>query len=282
MPTPSKSKQSASSTPSATSSMVVQPLSARNASPVSSLIFDSHMALVPKTFQFNKLKPLVGIFLVVIATAVYRIRGTSKYDIVEVLTILSGSIIAAQIILFLVILYHASQDAPTVEAVGGLARFELLEEKEMAAMGNAKDGDKKDAPTTKAPGTIIPGKDNQFWVLEVNEVVIGCIGAIVDKSKGTATLVHWAVDGKQQRKGAGDFLLRRAMDDLAKDRSIERVNVCLKGEQIPALRLFFRYGFDQVERNDWYLGEKVSLSITTKQWTTNKQKYDVDKPKTPL
>ncbi|KAG0234524.1 hypothetical protein BGW41_001123 [Actinomortierella wolfii] len=275
------SKGASSSSPPSSSSLVFEPLSARNAPAVSSLIFDSHMALVPKTFQFLKLKPFAGILFVVIMTAVYKFRGTSASNVMEMLVIFSGSIIAAQIILFLVILHRASSDAPTVEAVGGLARFELLEEKELAAMERTDSTNSEDSKSLR-PGIIVPGKDNRFWVLEKNQVVIGCIGALVDKSKGTATLVHWAVEDKQQRKGAGNHILRRAMDDLSKDKSIDRIVVHLKAEQIPALRLFFRYGFDQVQREDWYLGQKVTLSITPKQWVKNKEKYDIEKPKTPL
>ncbi|KAF9183049.1 hypothetical protein BGZ51_000618 [Haplosporangium sp. Z 767] len=129
-------------------------------------------------------------------------------------------------------------------------------------------------------------KDNQFWVLgKSSEEIIGCIGAEVDKAKSEARLVCWAVHPTQERHGAGTLLLKTAMDQLSgltssssnnnnkkKKEKVDKVIVVLQGWQVPALRLFHKYGFVQLDRTPEWMGERVVLQKLTSDWIKEQKK----------
>lgn len=281
------------------SSLKVQPLTSQNRPGVRQLVFDAHVRAVPAIFNFIKLRPIALVVWTAISTAILKFRQTSIYNYNEVLTILAGSIIVTQGLLFLVLLYDASTQAPGSEVVGKLQFFadqDLKEEtqgsssskastnktgveKRSAATASSKDGDSNDSSKNKIPiskSDIVPvtvfNKDNQFWVLEKDDQgPIGCIGATVDRGTGLAKLTVWTVAENTRRKGVGSVLLKTAMDQLCKNNKMVKVQVTLQGHQIPALRLFFKFGFLQVDRVPEWMGERVVLEMSTKDWIKNQQ-----------
>ncbi|KAG0203995.1 hypothetical protein BGX28_003923 [Mortierella sp. GBA30] len=293
------------------SSLKVQPLTSQNRSGVSQLLFDSHMRSVPASFQFLKLRPMAFLIWTAISTAIFKYRKTHLQNYGEILVVLSGSVILAQSALFLALLYEASTQAPGPEVVGKLDEFldqdlnqdqDQSEDRSKKTSGtrrgevegerggvnndngvkkrtveSSSSGSEPASATSSAQKKSIDNnnsdkKGNKFWVLEKNQEPIGCIGALVDKTKGEAELVSWAVVPRNQRNGAGTLLLKTAMDQLSgmnnqkKTKKVEKVRVVLQGSQIPALRLFHKLGFVQVDRSPEWLGEKVVLEMGTKDW----------------
>ncbi|KAF9292039.1 hypothetical protein BGZ68_000607 [Mortierella alpina] len=277
------------------SSLKVQPLTSKNRTGATSVVFDCHMRSVSASFNFLKLRPMAFILWTTVSTAIFKFRQTHLQNYSEILLVLSGSVIIAQVALFLALLYEASTQAPGPDVVGKLDEFADQDQQSLgtaagaevvSSSGNVKKRATKDSssaattnddstPTT--PSTRVINKDNQFWVLEQGEDVIGCIGALVDKSKGEAQLVSWAVTPNSQRKGAGTLLLKTAMDQLCgqttskKDKKLDKVKVVLQGFQIPALRLYHKLGFVQVDRTPEWLGERVELEISAKDWIKRQQ-----------
>ncbi|KAF9962026.1 hypothetical protein BGZ72_000093 [Mortierella alpina] len=280
------------------SSLKVQPLTSKNRTGASSVVFDCHMRSVSASFNFLKLRPMAFILWTTVSTAIFKFRQTHLQNYSEILLVLSGSVILAQVALFLALLYEASTQAPGPDVVGKLDEFADQDQSlattattvsstaDTTSSGNAKKRATKDSSSKAASNddvgkptasTRVVNKDNKFWVLEQGEDVIGCIGALVDKSKGEAQLVSWAVAPNSQRKGAGTLLLKTAMDQLCggtttttgskKDKKgVDKVKVILQGSQIPALRLYHKLGFVQVDRTPEWLGERVVLEMAAKDW----------------
>ncbi|KAG0365552.1 hypothetical protein BC939DRAFT_457653 [Gamsiella multidivaricata] len=299
------------------SSLKIQALSSTNRPGVAQLLFDTHMRSVPASFNFLKLRPMALILWTAISTAIFKFRQTHLQNYSEVLTILAGSVILAQAILFLTLLYEASTAASGPEVVGRLDAFGDQDQEQVQDQGQQqKDGTSATATAAKASsgslkkrstepsGSNVPSsspsassasannsnsssnkEDNRFWVLEQNNgPVIGCIGALVDKRSNEARLVNWAVQEPHQRNGCGTLLLKTAMDQLSgnpsagtttssasfiKKNKVQTVKVVLQGSQVPALRLFYKFGFKQVDRMPEWMGERVELEIATKDWVKN-------------
>ncbi|KAF9985605.1 hypothetical protein BGZ75_002752 [Mortierella antarctica] len=283
------------------SSLKVQPLTSKNRTGAMSVVFDCHMRSVSASFNFLKLRPMAFILWTTVSTAIFKFRQTHLQNYSEILLVLSGSVIVAQVALFLALLYEASTQAPGPDVVGKLEEFADQDHQSTGtttteavvgssstagtSTGNVKKRATKDFSAGASSNDVTPtpsmgrviNKDNQFWVLEQGEDVIGCIGALVDKSKSEAELVSWAVAPNSQRKGAGTLLLKTAMDQLCngstkKDKKrIDKVKVVLQGSQVPALRLYHKLGFVQVDRTPEWLGERVVLEMMTKDWIQKTQ-----------
>ena len=127
--------------------------------------------------------------------------------------------------------------------------------------------------TTTPEVPFLKKEDNLFWVLEKGGLPIGSIGATVDKTKDEARLECWVVQEKHQRNGCGTLLLKTAMDQLSEKKTkVKTVRVVLQGYQIPALRLFYKFKFQQIDRTPEWLGERVVLEIATKDWVKDQKK----------
>ncbi|KAF9948566.1 hypothetical protein BGZ70_002170 [Mortierella alpina] len=280
------------------SSLKVQPLTSQNRTGATSVVFDCHMRSVSASFNFLKLRPMAFLLWTTVSTAIFKFRQTHLQNYSEILLVLSGSVILAQGALFLTLLYEASTQAPGPDVVGKLDEFADQDPSNVVgtttttvvadtSSGNVKKRAAKDSssPAPAAPGndgtpaqsTRVINKDNQFWVLEQGEDnnVVGCIGALVDKAKGEAQLVSWAVAPNSQRKGAGTLLLKTAMNQLCGESSssskkdkkrVDKVKVVLQGSQVPALRLYHKLGFVQVDRTPEWLGERVVLEMMANDW----------------
>ncbi|KAF9922705.1 hypothetical protein FBU30_007162 [Linnemannia zychae] len=275
----------------------VHALNSQNRAGVAQLVFDTHMKSVTPLFYFLKLRPLALILWTAISTGILRFRHTSLNNYLEILTVLAGSVIIAQAILFLTLLYEASTTAPGHLGVGQLEVFGDLDQQELgssSSVASASGGSKKRSPadSTAAPttsldknmdevkGGSLAGKDNKFFVLEKTSRVVGCIGAVVDRSKSQATLTNWAVNAEDQRRGAGTLLLKTIMDSLVEDNKKNKVDVVkvkLQGYQIPALRLFHKFGFVQIDRTPEWMGERVLLELKLKDWKANLAKVQAQK-----
>lgn len=216
----------------------------------------------------------------------------------EILTVMAGAVIIAQGVLFLTLLYEASTTAPGHLGVGQLEVFGDQDRKEESDVpsGSSTGGAKKRTATAESTtattttsseadnvvkGGSLAGKDNKFFVLEKSGRVIGCIGAKVDRSKSEAILTTWAVNTDDQRRGAGILLLKTLMDSIcesAKKEKVQVVRVRLQGYQVPALRLFHKYGFVQTDRTPEWMGERVALEMNVKDWGRNLAKaQELDK-----
>lgn len=202
---------------------------------------------------------------------------------------MAGAVIVAQGVLFLTLLYEASTTAPGHLGVGRLEYFgdqDRLQDEKGAGSSSAGGVKKRAVAESKAATTTttekdedvvvkggsLAGKDNKFFVLEKSNRVIGCIGAVVDRSKNEATLTNWAVNTDDQRRGAGSLLLKTLMDAIcesAKKEKVQTVRVKLQGYQVPALRLFHKFGFVQVDRTPEWMGERVLLEMSIKDWGRN-------------
>ncbi|KAG0042005.1 hypothetical protein BGZ83_001027 [Gryganskiella cystojenkinii] len=268
------------------SSLKVQPLTSQNRAIVSQLIFDNHVRSVPSIFNFIKLRPIALVVWTAISTAIFKLRSTTLQNYSEILTVLAGSIIVTQGLLFLVLLYEATTQASGPQVVG---KLNLFADKDVAATTGSSTStlsktDKKTAEKRatssssddKSKNDIVPvtanNKDNQFWVLEIKELPVGCIGATIERSSGVAKLELWEVAEIHRRNGAGTLLLKTAMDQLStKSSGIKTVRVILQGYQVPALRLFYKFGFQQVDRVPEWMGERVVLEISTKDWVKNQK-----------
>ncbi|KAF9123808.1 hypothetical protein BGW39_008682 [Mortierella sp. 14UC] len=287
-----------SSTSSSTSTALkVQPLTSHNRASVAQLLFDDHMKSVTPLFNFIKLRPLALILWTAIATAILKYRQTSLGNYLEILTVASGAILVAQGVLFLVLLYEASTSAPGFKGVGRLEVFGDADRKESAVASGVASGSAAAAAAgakkrtnveaskeqqeveeeEEVKGGSLAGKDNKFFVLQnaTSTRVVGCIGAVVDRSKNQAILTTWAVQPSDQRRGAGTLLLKTLMDSIvasSKKEKVQVVRVVLQGYQVPALRLFHKFGFVQVDRSPEWMGEKVVLEMSVKDWGRNLEK----------
>ncbi|KAG0378155.1 hypothetical protein BGX24_004621 [Mortierella sp. AD032] len=245
------------------------------------------MKTVTPLFHFIKLRPLALLLWTAIATAILKFRQTSLGNFLEILTVASGAILIAQAVLFLVLLYEASTTAPGHTGVGRLELFGDSDRKEVAVVkGGAKKRTTAEATLTnkeqeqedeEVKGGSLAGKDNKFFVLEKSgsQRVVGCIGAVVDRSKNQATITTWTVNPDDQRRGAGTLLLKTLMDaivDSAKKEKVQTVRVHLQGYQVPALRLFHKFGFVQVDRCPEWMGERVVVEMSVKDWSQNLEK----------
>ncbi|KAF9148876.1 hypothetical protein BGX20_006193 [Mortierella sp. AD010] len=264
------------------SSLKLQSLNSKNRPGVAQLLFDTHMRSVPGTFNLLKLRPVALILWTAIATAVLKFRKTSLQDYHEVLTILAGSVLVAQGALFMSILYEASTQAPGPDVAGKLELFVDQDQqptsKTTSSDVNAREAKKRStesstSSSSSSSSSSSPSKDNKFLVLEKDGEPIGCIGAVIDRSRGEARLVSWAIKEKHQRHGSGTLLLKVMMDELKEsDIKIQNVRVFLQGSQVPALRLYHKFGFKQIDRTPEWLGEKVILEISLKDWVKNSAK----------
>ncbi|KAF9192661.1 hypothetical protein BGZ49_003396 [Haplosporangium sp. Z 27] len=277
------------------SSLKLQPLNSGNRTGVANLLFTTHMRSVPATFNHLKLRPAALLLWTAISTAILKYRGTYLRNYNEVLTILAGSIMLAHGVLFLILLYEASTQAPGPDVAGKLELFvnqdQVQQQKDIAESSstdvNSQTAKKRTSesvipPPAPAATQISANKDNRFLVLEKEGEPIGCIGAVIDKSRGEARLVSWAISEKHRRNGGGTLILKTMMDQLSgkggvgnKKESgvkVQTVRVALQGYQVPALRLFHKFGFRQLDRIPEMLGEKVILEITTKEWIANNTK----------
>ncbi|KAI1319779.1 hypothetical protein EDD11_003164 [Mortierella claussenii] len=304
---------------SSSGSLRVQPLTSQNRGHVGQLVMDTHMRSVPALFNLLKLRPLALILWTAISTVILKWRQTHLSNYQEVLTVLAGSVILAQGVLFLTLLYEATTQVPGNDVVGQLNNFvdhdqdqnQDLKSPEMEAsasevtVGAAKKRSAAGTAGTESESGQVERmpkdqvatlkaarearKDNRFWVLENCQAeggVVGCIGALINKTNSSARLVTWAVQQNHQRNGCGTLLLKAAMDQLSgiekdtcfsgqssKKDKVQKVTVVLQGFQVPALRLFHKFGFKQVDRTPEWMGEKVVLEILTKDWIqSQKQK----------
>lgn len=204
--------------------------------------------------------------------------------------------IVAQGVLFLTLLYEASTTAPGHLGVGRLEYFgdqDRSQDEKAGAAGSSSAGEAKkrvvaESTTTEkdedvaVKGGSLAGKDNKFFVLEKSNRVIGCIGAVVDRSKNEAVLTNWVVNTDDQRRGAGTLLLKTLMDAIsesAKKEKVQTVRVKLQGYQVPALRLFHKFGFVQVDRTPEWMGERVLLEMSIKDWGRNLAKVQAEAQK---
>lgn len=275
------------------SSLKIQPLSSKNRPGVVQVVFDQHMRTVPALYNFLKLRPITLILWTAISTSILKVRRTNLYDYAELMMTLAVSVLLAHGGLFLALLYDASSSSPGPEVVGRLDEFvdqdasssstsvtsskdaqvdaesvNVSSVKKRSAVASSKPTSTTESNTTTS--TIVSSKkeDNLFWVLEKNQEVIGSIGALVNKAKGEAQLVSWAVSTKNQRNGAGTLLLKRAMEQLCtqKKGSITVIRAVVQGHQVPALRIFHSLGFKQVERTPEWMNERVVLEFQCKDW----------------
>ncbi|KAF9909192.1 hypothetical protein EC991_008952 [Linnemannia zychae] len=284
---------STSSTTSTT--LKVQPLTSQNRASVAQLLFDDHMKSVTPLFNLIKLRPLALLLWTAISTAIFKYRQTALGNYLEILTVASGAILIAQGVLFLVLLYEASTTAPGPKGVGRLEFFGDADRKEESAVatgvasgstgakkrtdvGASKEqGQEEQQQEEEVKGGSLAGKDNKFFVLQnaASTRVVGCIGAVVDRSKNQATLTTWAVQPSDQRRGAGTLLLKTLMDSIvesSKKEKVQAVKVYLQGYQVPALRLFHKFGFVQIDRSPEWMGENVVLEMKVKDWARNLEK----------
>ncbi|KAF9090564.1 hypothetical protein BGX29_011399 [Mortierella sp. GBA35] len=241
-----------SSSSSLSPSLKVQTLTSQNRAGVAQLVFDSHMKSVTPLFHFLKLRPLALLVWTAISTAILKYRQTSLRDYLEILTVLAGAVIVAQGVLFLTLLYEASTTAPGHKGVGKLEVFGDLDDQVVAGAssssatgGAAKKRAATESVTTatttttgkdaeeEVKGGSLAGKDNKFIVLSKSSTgrVVGCIGAVKTK--------------------------------------VKVVRVTLQGYQVPALRLFYKFGFVQVDRAPEWMGERVVLEMQVKDWSAN-------------
>ncbi|KAG0216485.1 hypothetical protein BGX31_000602 [Mortierella sp. GBA43] len=293
-----------SSSSTSTSSLRVQPLTRHNRPGVAGLIFDSHMKSVSTLFQFLRLRPVTLILWTCISTVLLKYRQTTFQNYSEIMFVFSVSVFLAQAVLFLTLLYEASKQAPGPEIVGKLNMFlDQDQDQDRDQDASQQDSKKQDQTTAAAatgsstatstatagsvtnrstsssssqrPGEVLFDKkqDNLFWVLEKDGVAVGSIGALVDKSQGVARLECWVVREDHRRNGCGSVLLKTAMDQLSEKKSkVKSVRVVLQGYQVPALRLFHKFKFEQLDRTPEWLGERVVLEISTQTWIKeNKQ-----------
>ncbi|KAG0327926.1 hypothetical protein BGZ99_006598 [Dissophora globulifera] len=298
----------------------VSPISTQTRAGAAQVIFDTTMRSVPATFNFLKLRPMAFLLWTAISSVTLRVRKTSMSNLFEVLTICCGAVLVAQLVLFISLLIEASNLAsgPATQQLMSFVNWEDLVAKDSSSDKPAADqssgirkrgagGDNAaaataDTTTPTASGSdvkdkekeeevVVPvvkktaeNKDNRCWVLEkttsTETRVVGCIGAVIDKSRSEAKLVGWAVEIDLQRNGCGTLLLKTAMDQLSgkaevtkavasggpKTVQVKTVRVVLQGSQVAALRLFYKFGFKQLDRTPEWLGERVVLEIATKDW----------------
>ncbi|KAF9407011.1 hypothetical protein BGZ94_002864 [Podila epigama] len=277
-------------------SLKIQPLTSKNRPGAIQVVFDQHMRSVPALYNFLKLRPITLVLWTAISTAILRVRKTNLYDLSELGLVLSVCVIMAHGILFLALLYDASSNAPGPEVVGRLDEFvdqdavitPTATDDSEASSVNVASAKKRTLADKKTTGTTTISKetkknDSKFWVLEKDDVVVGTIGALVDKAKGEAQLVSWAVSTKNQMKGAGTLLLKTAMEELCRKKTgsnnkkshgtdstpVTVVRVVLQGYQVSALRILYQLGFKQVERTPEWLGERVVVEMQAKDWIKN-------------
>ncbi|KAF9355596.1 hypothetical protein BGX26_006373 [Mortierella sp. AD094] len=269
------------------SSLKLQPLNSGNRPGVAQLLFDTHMRSVPATFNLLKLRPVALLLWTAIATAILKFRKTALQEYHEVITILAGSVLLAHGVLFLSLLYDASTQAPGPDVAGKLELFVDQDQKvqptsettssdvnSRGAKKRSTESSASSSPSSSSSVTqVSPSKDNIFLVLEKTGEPIGCIGAVIDRSRGEARLVSWAIKDKHRRHGSGSLLLKVMMDELRESGAkVQNVRVFLQGSQVPALRLFHKFGFKQIDRTPEWLGERVILEISLKDWVKNNAK----------
>ncbi|KAG0076652.1 hypothetical protein BGZ93_006663 [Podila epicladia] len=274
------------------STLRIQPLSSKNRPGVVQVVFDQHMRAVPALYNFLKLRPITLILWTAISTSLLKVRRTNLYDYTDVMMTMAVSVLLAHGALFLALLYDASSAGPGPEVVGRLDEF-VDEDASSSSSSSTKDGpvdesvnvsaakkrntlasSKLSTDTNTSTTTISTKDDNLFWVLEKNGEAIGSIGALVNKAKGEAQLVSWAVSTKNQRNGAGTLLLKTAMEQLCTQKnknSITVVRAVVQGHQVPALRIFYSLGFKQLERMPEWMGERVVLEFQVKDWGKQQQ-----------
>ncbi|KAF9389490.1 hypothetical protein CPB97_011234 [Podila verticillata] len=281
------------------SSLRIQPLSSKNRPGVVQVVFDQHMRAVPALYNFLKLRPITLILWTAISTAILKARRTNLYDYAELMMTLTVSVLLAHGGLFLALLYDASSSSPGPEVVGRLDEFvdqdassssssttstilpkdaqtdaesvNVSSAKKRSTVASSKPTSTTETNTTTSTTASAKKEDNLFWVLEKNQEAIGSIGALVNKAKGEAQLVSWAVSTKNQRSGAGTLLLKTAMEQLCtKKGSITVVRAVVQGHQVPALRIFYNLGFKQLERTPEWMSERVVLEFQCKDWGKKK------------
>ncbi|KAF8925215.1 hypothetical protein CPC16_007790 [Podila verticillata] len=279
------------------SSLRIQPLSSKNRPGVVQVVFDQHMRAVPALYNFLKLRPITLILWTAISTAILKARRTNLYDYAELMMTLAVSVLLAHGGLFLALLYDASSSSPGPEVVGRLDEFvdqdasssstastilskdaqvdtesvNVSSAKKRSTVASSKPTSITETNTTTSTIASAKKEDNLFWVLEKNQEAIGSIGALVNKAKGEAQLVSWAVSTKNQRSGAGTLLLKTAMEQLCtKKGSITVVRAVVQGHQVPALRIFYSLGFKQLERTPEWMSERVVLEFQCKDWGKKK------------
>lgn len=252
-------------------------------------------------YQFLRLRPVALILWTAISTGIFKFRQTTLQNYTEIMFIFSVSVLLSHAILFFTLLYDASSKAPGPEVVGKLDRF-LDQDQDQdqnrkqgtgvtGVAGGSSAGTSSGSvtkrsttattePSSSSSSSSITGEDyflnkdeNMFWVLEKDGFPIGSIGAQVDKTRGVARLECWVVQDVHQRNGCGTLLLKTAMDQLSEKKfKIKSVRAILQGYQVPALRLFHKFNFEQLDRTPEWLGERVVLEIETKDWIKNHSK----------
>ncbi|KAG0026500.1 hypothetical protein BGZ82_009445 [Podila clonocystis] len=267
------------------SSLRIQPLSAKNRPGVVQVVFDQHMRAVPALYNFLKLRPITLVLWTAISTSLLKVRRTNLYDYTDVMMTLAVSVLLAHGALFLALLYDASSTGPGPEVVGRLDEFvdedasstssSLSKDSPVDESVNVSSAKKRNTLASSKPSdtntsTTTKKEDNLFWVLEKEQEAIGSIGALVNKAKGEAQLVSWAVSTKNQRSGAGTLLLKTAMEQLCtlkNKNSITVVRAVVQGHQVSALRIFYSLGFKQLDRTPEWMGERVVLEFPVKDWS---------------
>ncbi|KAF9923523.1 hypothetical protein BGZ65_008827 [Modicella reniformis] len=249
-------------------------------------------------FAFLRLRPMALLLWTSISTAILKFRKTQLGNYSEIIYIFSVSVLVAQGVLFLTLLYGASTQAPGPEIVGKLNEFldqdqdQDQKQKQKQKQDNTMTTTTTTTTTSSKSGSVTKRstetssssssssssppssskENNLFWVLEKEGIPIGSLGAIINPVKGEARLVCWAVLDVHQRKGCGTLLLKTAMNQLSEKKiKVQTVKVVLQGHQVPALRLFHKFNFQQIDRTPEWLGERVELEITTKDWIKNQQ-----------
>ena len=68
-------------------------------------------------------------------------------------------------------------------------------------------------------------KQSNFWVAELNGVVIGCVGAVPDEHlEGSLELVRMSVDSTIHRRGVGSLLIQQ-LEKFAKSEGFSKVSL---------------------------------------------------------
>ena len=103
------------------------------------------------------------------------------------------------------------------------------------------------------------------WIFfaKLDEELVGMIGGFrneEDKQERRAEIWGMFVDEQARRKGVGEALVRRLLVELGKEADIDTVLLEVHVNQDPAIRLYRKLGFKQVETEEITFGDGVRSS----------------------
>ena len=102
-------------------------------------------------------------------------------------------------------------------------------------------------------------KNSRIFVLEVDCKVIGYIFQRV--TPGQTHIINMAIDLPYQHKGCGKFLLKKTLEKDSKDTN---VFLEVKEANLPAIKLYSDFGFEEFNRKENYYSDGSGVIFMTK------------------